>query len=323
MEESGARGEPVAETEADRETRSSMVKALLAVLANVSVLTALLVYFGWVRADRMSLALGADEAIFGMTVDDYVRRSIRSVFWIPVVAAGVGLLWVWGDHRLRQLRRDKPSSSVLEWTEHWLWLVAAVLFALGVAVGSINDPWAFRLSPLVCATALLLLLYGVHLRITRTGGLSFTPLADGVLRGAVALLVAVGLFWSAANFAVVEGDELAREYESRISTLPGVEISSVHPLDLSAPGVVETCTSTGAALRHHYSGLRLMESTGGRYFLVSDEWSPRYGVIFVLPADADDLQFAFVRDLDGMRTEAGAAQCPADTSTIEEAADVP
>ncbi|GAA5088708.1 hypothetical protein GCM10025760_11530 [Microbacterium yannicii] len=300
-----------------------MVKALLAVVANVSVLTALLVYFGWVRADRMSLALGADEAIFGMTVDDYVRRSIRSVFWIPVVAAGVGLLWVWADHRLRLLRRDEPSSSVLEWTERWLWLVAVMLFVLGVAVGWINDPWAFRLSPLVCATALLLLLYSVHLRSTRSGGLPFTPLADGVLRGAVALLVAVGLFWSAANFAVVEGDELAREYESRISTLPGVEISSARPLDLRAPGVVETCISTDAELRHHYSGLRLMESTNGRYFLVSDEWSPRYGVIFVLPADAEDLRFAFVRDLDGLRTDTAATECPTDTSTIEEADDVP
>lgn len=323
MDGSAPAVDPPAESEDDRETRSSMVKALLAVLANVSVLTALLVYFGWVRADRMSVALGADEAIFGMTVDDYVRRSIRSVFWIPVVAAAVGLLWVWGDHWLRRLRRDRPSSRVLEWTESWLWLVAVAVFVVGVAFGNVNDPWAFRLAPLVCATALLLLLYSVQLRNGRSGGPSFTPLADGILRGAIALLVAVGLFWSAANFAVVEGDELAHGYQSRIETLPGVEISSAHRLDLDAPGVIERCTGTGETLRHHYSGLRLMESTDGKYFLVSNEWTPRYGVIIVLPADDEDLRYAFVRDLDGLRATSGGSACPAEQRPSEEAGDAP
>ncbi len=323
MDGSAAAVEPPAESEGDRETRSSMVKALLAVLANVGVLTALLVYFGWVRADRMSVALGADEAIFGMTVDDYVRRSIRSVFWIPVVAASVGLLWVWGDHLLRRLRRDRPSSRVLAWTESWLWLVAIGVFVLGVGIGMLNDAWAFRLAPLVCATALLLLLYSVQLRTGRRGGLSFTPLADGILRGAIALLVAVGLFWSAANFAVVEGDQLAYGYQSRIASLPGVEISSSHPLDLSAPGVVETCSGAGDSMRHHYSGLRLMESTDGKYFLVSDEWTPRYGVIIVLRADDEDLRYSFVRDLDGVRATSDASTCAADQPPSEEAGDAP
>lgn len=41
-------------------------RLLLSLAANVTVLTGLLVYFGWKRADTQSRLLGVDESIFGM-----------------------------------------------------------------------------------------------------------------------------------------------------------------------------------------------------------------------------------------------------------------
>jgi len=62
-----------------------------------------------------------------------------------------------------------------------------------------------------------------------------------VLRGSVTLLVVVGLFWTATNFATVEGTELARAFPGQVATLPSVEVDSAQPLDIVAPGVEVSC----------------------------------------------------------------------------------
>lgn len=48
-------------------------------------------------------------------------------------------------------------------------------------------------------------------------------------------------------------------------------------------------------VRYRYEGLRLLEHTGGRYFLISDGWTRRYGVLFVVPDDGS-LRLELVRD---------------------------
>ena len=46
-----------------------------AVLANVAVLTALLVYFGWTRSEVYNRRIGIDESILGMLTREYLLRS--------------------------------------------------------------------------------------------------------------------------------------------------------------------------------------------------------------------------------------------------------
>lgn len=284
--------------------RGGMVKSLLAVLVNVGVLTALLVYFGWVRTDRMAMMLGIDEAILGMTVDDYVRRSVRSVVLLPIFAAAGGLAWVAFDQwwQRRRIRYGNDDRAVV-FVARWMWVFAILVFLLGIAFWLIGLAFTYIAAPLICAAGLLLLLYGFGLRSHLPGAVPLAPLTDGILRGSVAVLVAVGLFWSATNYATVEGTELAREFPGRISTLPGVEIDSASPLDIVAPGVEVSCVGEGEGTRFHYRGLRLLESTGGNYFLISDEWTPTYGVVVMLPMNADGMRFTFVRDVAGIRAE--------------------
>jgi len=285
--------------------RGGLVKTLLAVVVNVGVLTALLVYFGWVRSERMADLLGLDEAILGMTVDDYVRRSVRSVVLIPIYAAAAGLVWVVFDQwwQRRRLRRGM-GDPVVAFVARWLWAFALAVFVLGIGLWLIGAATTFIAAPLVCAGAILLLLYAVSLRGYLPGATRLEPLTEGVLRGAVAVLVAVGLFWTATNFATVEGTELAHGFVDEVHTLPGVEIDSADPLDIVAPGVETSCAGTGEDARYHYRGLRLLEATGGHYFLISDQWTPRYGVVVMLRADADGIRYTFVRDPEGLRDDA-------------------
>ena len=289
----------------NRDMRSGLVRTLLAVLANVGVLTALLVYFGWVRADRMATLVGLDEAILGMTVDDYVRRSVRSVFLLPLFAAVAGLAWVGLDQwwQRRRVRAGIGDPAVV-FVARWLWAAAVLVFVAGLAMWLAGHALTYTLGPLVCVAGLLLFLYALSLRSHLPGAVGFAPLTEGVLRGSIALLAAVGLFWSATNFATVEGTELARDFEAHVASRPGVEIDSTHPLDIVAPGVETSCRGTGDDLRYHYRGLRLLESTGGNYFLTSEDWSPEYGVVVMLPTDAEGTRFTFVRDVGGLRADA-------------------
>ncbi|WP_426323649.1 hypothetical protein [Microbacterium sp. E-13] len=294
----------------DDAVRGGMVKALLAVVVNVGVLTAMLVYFGWVRSERMSALLGIDEAILGMTVDDYVRRSVTSVVLIPLFAAAGGLAWVAFDQWRRQRRqRNGADDRVVGFAARWIWVVAIGVFLLGVALWMVGFAATFIAAPLVCTAGVLLFLYGLELRSELPGVAGFAPLTEGVLRGSVAILVAIGLFWTATNFATVEGTQLARDFPSRVGSLPSVEIDSETALDIVAPGIETSCLPSGDGVRYHYRGLRLLESTGGNYFLISDGWTRDYGVVVMLPADGEGTRFTFVRDRAGTQRDAFFPPC--------------
>jgi hypothetical protein len=110
-EDGGARGadtqEAVAEgpPEADGKDRGDLLRSIVVAVGNVGVLTALLVYFGWVRSEVQSRELGIDESILGMSTQEYVLRSVRAVLVLLIVMAVFGLLWValdrWLTLRLR------------------------------------------------------------------------------------------------------------------------------------------------------------------------------------------------------------------------------
>jgi hypothetical protein len=75
-----------------------------------------------------------------------------------------------------------------------------------------------------------------------------------------------------------------------------VVVYSPAHLHVDAPGArEEPLPPDQSAYKFRYVGLRLLEHTGGHYFLISDDWSPRYGVVVML-ADDDPVRLEFVRD---------------------------
>lgn len=88
-----AESSPVAET-------PPLAKALSLVASfgpPIAVVTALLVYFGWARSDAQSRAMGLDVSLFGYTPQDYVLRSIRSLFLPLVLITIVAIAWLAAD----------------------------------------------------------------------------------------------------------------------------------------------------------------------------------------------------------------------------------
>jgi hypothetical protein len=70
----------------------SPVKSLLSVLASVglpvTLISALMLYFGWARTDQQARYMGLDVSLFGFTAQDYILRSISTLF-VPLLVLGI------------------------------------------------------------------------------------------------------------------------------------------------------------------------------------------------------------------------------------------
>ena len=284
------------------ESSGGALKPVLGIAANVTVLTALLIYFGWQRSATQSARLGISESIFGASARDYVLRSVESALVLLIGIGAAGLLWVMLDWWLVPLiRADRtggrsPRNPRLVWMMRILglsWIVLPVLVALMLQIW--GTAFFYILFPVSIATGVLLLLYAAQLRQLDTVPDHAARRRNLVFQFSGALLVGVCLFWTAARYAEVEGNRLAREMT--ISSLPGVTIHSQSRLHLDGPGVEETeLSDVEGELRYRYTGLRLLEYADSKYFLVSDGWTREYGVVFVMPDGNDAVRFDFVRD---------------------------
>ncbi|ATL29026.1 hypothetical protein [Streptomyces formicae] len=102
--------------------------------------------------------------------------------------------------------------------------------------------------------------------------------------GVVLVLVGLGLFWAANDYAAAVGETRAREFAADLPTYPYAIVYSADSLSLTAPGVRETrCKDPKAAYRFRYDGLKLMIQSGNQYVLVPERWSRVDGVAVLLP----------------------------------------
>jgi hypothetical protein len=280
------------------------LRPALGFLANITVVTALLVYFGWRRAETQAHRLGIDESILGMSTREYVLRSVAPVLTLLVGIGVSGLVWLSIERRLTPMLQTHDPALTDDARSHarvaglvvrllglaWL-ILPAVVFLMGHVLPAL----AFVLFPVSIGTGVLLWLYASYLRQPKRGfGRWLAGHRQFIIFAGV--LVLVCLFWTASNYAEVLGRQLADDFADDIAGLPGVAVYSESPLHLVGPGVQEATLSDEGAVHYRYRGLRLLEHTGGKYFLVSDRWTPEYGVVFVLHDDDRSVRLDFIRD---------------------------
>ncbi|MEV8442630.1 hypothetical protein AB0425_35075 [Actinosynnema sp. NPDC051121] len=245
-------------------------------LANVTVLTGLLVYFGWRRSDVQARELGIDSTVLDMSTTDYVLRSVGPVFLLLAVVVGLALVCRWLEPRVRAAgHRPGRRARVLTAALSLAWLI---LPALAVALGVLFPVTSFYAFPLAVGGGILLSLYGSRLRRPDAH-----PTWTRVLTFAV---VSLSLFWSAGNYAEVRGVELARRYADDVSGQTSVAVYARERLHIAAPGACEEpLPADGSRYRFRYLGLRLFGKVGAKYFLISDGWTRDRGTVVVLADD--------------------------------------
>jgi hypothetical protein len=284
------RGAAAAATKTSTNTGGIIGRLALVLLANLGALSALLVYFGWRRSKTQAQALGIDESLLDMTTQEYVLRSVGPVFGLLTLLVAVGVTWVWIDNTIIQVINKRPSSA--RWVSRALILTCPAPLLITYLAAARWNAQAFVLFPLSIAAGALLLLYRIELNQKR--GCTPMPRHD-FLRGLVALASAACLFWSATNYAIVLGYGLAEDFETTLSEQVRVVIYSTEPLHLDSPGIrTDIIDVDRTPYRYRYSGLRMMDRRGGRYFLVSETWTSQQGVVIVL-RDDDKIRAEFSR----------------------------
>jgi hypothetical protein len=251
---------------------TSTLQAIATVGPPITVITALLFYFGWQRSNVQADYLGIDESVLGMSTQDYLMRSTSSLFLPLAGIAAAALAWVLvNEHATRLIeRRWRPSLLA--------WLVRGVL-AVGLAcllLGARTVPRRREddlVGPLALVVGLLVATWAVHLgrRVAavtgRRAAASRPPWQAPLAKALVGVLVALGLFWEVTNYAGVVGRGYGQRLAAEVAARTGVVVYSPKRLYIQAPGVREDeLADPNAAYRFRYTGLRLLQRSGGSTF---------------------------------------------------------
>jgi hypothetical protein len=287
--------------------------------ALLGLLTAVMYYFGWRRSDVQARAMGLDVSLFGFSSQDYVLRSISSLFLPLLVLLAAGLAALAGQRRVERLlaspaiagpRRRRRLAAAARWATLGGTGLAGLCILFAVAAGASRRPWgvawvADRLSdhqyvvPLVQVVATLVAVYAWWLR--RRLDARAVPVAAPLWQSALAVAlvagtVALGGFWMLEEYASAVGRGYARELAAGVDRLSRAVVISPTPLGIDAPGVHEERIGAAGSpeVRYRTVGLRLLARSGGKVLLVHDGWTPSSGTVVVLP-DGPELAWQFSR----------------------------
>jgi hypothetical protein len=272
---------------------TSTWQLLGAFLAPTTAVTAILYYFGWVRASTMYNYFGVDVSrTLGLSATDYVRNSSTVVF-TPVAALLITALAFALASRVADRFLTRPNNAPrLRQLGYALPIVSAVLLVAAAVL--LMHPDLVRTTPLIKPTLLalgsLLALYGAHIRSLigrrQWQRQSKPDLAVSLYRGIVWGMVVLALFWATSILARQQGLEAAHQLERDLDGATGVVVYAHDRQNISGAGINVVALGTSqSAFRYRYTGLRLLgRSADGGYVLLPRWWTHTDGSpAYVLP----------------------------------------
>jgi hypothetical protein len=305
----------VADTEANTAAASSRLQESIStatsVVAPLSLLTALLFYFGYASSRAQYDYFGIDVDTIGLSTQDYVLRSpaplLTPLLTFVLLGVAVATLHEWLRLRIAGARKaaegKDPGTPEQRRIAGWHrlarglvaggWVTLLVGVGLLLAYGVLAPRWVYYplITPLVMAVGAGLALYGRRVARLLEDGQRFRAVA--VL---LTLVLATNVFWATATFAEWSGRGSAMEIARRPGQLPSVILDTHERLHLRSPGIEEKALpeSEGQTYRYRYRGLRLLIQGSDRLFLVpGGEWSASSSTL-VVPLDSSvRLQFRY------------------------------
>ncbi|MFF5497740.1 hypothetical protein [Streptomyces aquilus] len=263
--------------------------------AQVSLLAALLFYFGWRRNQAFADYLGYSESQLNSSAQRYVLSSIPALFDPLLVAAGLALVWRIANPFLEcELQRARKLRQ---------WVCAGMVSALGAVP---LCTWLFlRLAPgwwelglpASLTAGVLLACWGAMLwsRSRENEEPNASPDEDEAPRRPrlvwstsmslyVLGLVIVLVFWTAGTFADIQGRGAAESLIAHLDSRTSVTVFSDNDLHLAAEaGVEPKVLASRGAYRFRYQGLKLVAYSDGKLFLIPRGWTYDHPKVIVLP----------------------------------------
>ena len=273
-------------TEADRTRRTpqrvldrTTTNALVGFASQTVVLTAVLFYFGWARVRATYAYFGVDVSVLNFSVSDYVLRSVSTAFPLLIALGALTVAAILIDARLQPMLLSKPTHvtvliRVLS-AAGWGLVVAGFALALVITGPGGSEPPG----PTIMLAGFAIVVYALMLRNR------YASQNEGRLVIILAGLLFLAFFWSVTAYANFVGIRIAEELQATLPGAPNVTVYSSSNLSLDGPGMTGAkIAAKDAAYQFRYSGLRLLVSSGGQYFLLPAKWRPGAGSVIVLPA---------------------------------------
>src|SRR6267143_7302776 len=110
-----------------------MLQTVGLVVAPVTLLTALLYYFGWIRSNSLWLYFGVDQSALGFSVQDYLVRSIGAIFAPLGGLLILCLLLIEAHTEIAHWIEMRHHHSLLVLVAPSVALVGLILFGIGVS----------------------------------------------------------------------------------------------------------------------------------------------------------------------------------------------
>jgi hypothetical protein len=279
------------------------------VVAPVTVISALLFYFGYVSSHAQYDYFGIDVDTIGLSTQDYVMRSPQSLL-VPLLALVViGLALVVAHLWITARMQGVEPATVLRTARRTLAAGLVVFIAGMVLIGlyPVLGEWPYYplVTPVVVAVGAGVVAYTWRLvaRLSAAEDRDKAPARSPTLRrmGLVLLwfLVVATVFWSTATIAQWTGRGLARSTARHLDDLPTVILDTKERLFLFDPGVKEsalTPTTEGQTFHYRYRNLHLLINGNNRMFLVPPTWSAS-DTVLVVPLDGSvRVRFQFTND---------------------------
>jgi hypothetical protein len=282
----------------------SAISVLTTLGPPLTIVTALMIYFGWARSDAQAQFMGVEVRLFGFSAQDYVLQSISTLYLPLLVIAVLALGGLAMHQRVDQALRRPSVRPVLRTAGRVAFVIGFVAVGVAVFIAWRDPTRASLVIPLVLAFGTAFAAYGSWLAGAARKLDTAVPALPSWQRALRTLLVGsvitLALFWEVSVYAGIVGRGYAQDLAESLPKLPRATAFSVSPLGIDAPGVDEERielnpeTGTEAAARYRTTGLRFLASSGGRIFLLHDGWRPGDGTVIVLP-DNEQIVWQFSR----------------------------
>jgi vancomycin permeability regulator SanA len=241
----------------------------------VTIVTALLFWFGWTATDSRYEYLGIESSTLGLTTTDYVLRSADGIF----VPATITLFIVLVSAAIHAV----VSTAIREgWATLPLRVASIAAVLIGLASTVLGTVWMFNgapantyylLRPILLGGGVLTLAYSIRVLVRVRS--SSSPGRAGWERigaWASAAIVLLMVFWAFSLYAHALGRGRAYTFANQLDKQPAAIVYSTH--DLALAGHEEV---TDSYFRYRYSGFRMVMKAGDKYVLLSEGWTRENG----------------------------------------------
>ena len=294
------------------ESKSSQFERYLSlgasVVAPITIISALLFYFGYVSSRAQYKYFGVDVDTIGLSTQDYVMRSpqplLVPLLVLVVIAVALVAVHLWVTAWLGRARPERARIVT-----HRALYIGLVILAAGITLIILYPvladwPYYNLVTPIIVAVGAGVVAYSWRLvsRLPPEPDALPSPAGSPALRrmGLVLLcvLVAATLFWSTATIAQWSGRGLARQDARHLDDLPRVILDTKERLYITDPFIKETALppSEGQTFHYRYRNLRLLIQGKDRMFLVPDAWSASDSTLVVPLDDSVRVRFQFQND---------------------------